>query len=104
MMKHQQAISHDRELRVRPPLVIAELNLEHALVEPLDHGPHLAPDKPMLGHVHEQGDDVENVDGSGGRHGWNLRGDSSWSIAGSLPSPHNPAGPIDPGPLRPDDY
>src|SRR4051812_26346040 len=84
MVQHQKGVRSEGKLRVRSSLIVTELNLEHALVERLDHGAHLTPHKPMLGHVHEQGDDVENVDGSRCRHGMNLRGDSRWSIAGSL--------------------
>jgi hypothetical protein len=84
MMQNEQSVGSKRKFGIGAPLIIAELNLEHALVEPLDDGADLTPNKPMLGHVHQQSDDVENVDGSVGRHGRNLRGDSSWSIAGSL--------------------
>src|SRR5688572_20025242 len=84
MMQNEQSVDSKSKFGIGAPLIIAELHLEHPIVEPLNHGPYLTANKPMLGHVHEQGDDVENVDGSGGRHGKNLRGDSSWSIAGSL--------------------
>jgi hypothetical protein len=62
MMKDQQTMSAERELRVRPPLVITEFDLERPIIEMLDHRADLTPNEPMLGHVHEQSDDVENVD------------------------------------------
>jgi hypothetical protein len=68
MMQYQENVRADRELGVRSSLVVAEFNLEFAIVEPLDHSAHLTPNERMLGHVHEQGDDIENVDSGGGRH------------------------------------
>jgi hypothetical protein len=84
MVEQKEGFAVKRQFGVRSSLVIAELNLEHALIEPLDHCADLTANKPMLGHVDEQSNHIENVDGGRGRHGRNLRGDSRWSIAGSL--------------------
>jgi hypothetical protein len=69
MMQNEQSRCTQRKFGICPALIIAELHLEHAVVKPLDHRPHLTPNKPTLRHIHEQGDDIEHVDGSRGRHG-----------------------------------
>lgn len=68
MVENQKRIGAQGELGVCTALIVTELDFEHTIIELLDHGAHLPTNKPMLGHVHQQGDDVENVDGSVGRH------------------------------------
>jgi hypothetical protein len=94
----------ERQLGVRPPLVIAELDLERSVIEPLDHGAHLTANEPTLGPVHEQSDHVENLMGAGAGTGGTseeIAAGQSWEV---FPGPHNPRRPNDAGPLRPGDH
>jgi hypothetical protein len=77
LMQHEERIRAKRDLRIRPPIIIAELDLEHAVIERLDHGANLPANEPMLGNVDEQSDDIENGDRCGSGHGVNLRVDNS---------------------------
>lgn len=69
MVEDEQKVSAERDLGVGPPRVIAELDLEHVVVEALDDGAHLAANETMFGHVDEQSHDIEDVDWGGLSHG-----------------------------------
>jgi hypothetical protein len=63
MVEHHESIDTECEFGVSLALVIAELHLEHGSVETLYDSAHLATNESMFGHVHEQSDHVESVDG-----------------------------------------
>jgi hypothetical protein len=63
MEQAERCWGRDGNLSVASTLVIAELNLDHPIIEVLDHGPHLTPNETVLAIVGQQRDRVEEVDG-----------------------------------------
>ncbi len=64
MVQDEQLIGPKRELSVRTPLIVGELDFERRPVELVDDGSDLAPYERVLGKVLEQRNDIEDVDRS----------------------------------------
>jgi hypothetical protein len=62
-VQSQQGLGRDGDLSIGSTLVIAEVDLEHPVVELLDDGPHLTPNQAVLAVVDQQSDHVSNVEG-----------------------------------------